>query len=114
MDSSLANDINRRDARIIAEYLDTLDPEGRTYFGEDWFETAAADIMLRNDDGTNPDRAFWLGLWAQKAPGLYFDGAPADCDWENLYSHLRAEILARRAPETPHARTPETQPCGVV
>lgn len=79
-----------------------------------WYLKAAADIMLRTDDGTRPDRAWWVGLWASQVPTVAFDGAPADCDWDNLFQHFRDAILARRNPETPPARAAENCPGGVV
>jgi len=69
-----------------------------------WYRTAAADIMLREDDGTRSDRAWWVGVWAQGIPGIAFDGCPADCDWDNLFQHFRDAIAARRDPKIPHGK----------
>jgi hypothetical protein len=65
-----------------------------------WFQAPIADTILGTNDATNADRAWLVGTFAAKTPGLDFDG-PADADWENLFMHFRAEILARRDPQNP-------------
>ena len=112
MDASLANDINRRDARLIAERFDEI---VRVWpaLGE-WAEGSIADTLMSEDAARASDRAWLVGALAACTPGLYFDGDPADCDWENLYSHLRAEILVRRALNPPCVRAPETPGAMVV
>lgn len=111
MDTGTMSAINRRDARLIAEHFDRNDLEWGNQ--ESWAELKWADIIL--SDTAHADRAWLVGAMAAMTPGLYFDGEPAGCDWEDLYSHLRAEILARRAPQPPSVRAPEmTVRAGVV
>jgi len=114
MDAALASSINRRDARLIAEHLDALD----TRLSSDrkpWYlgPMGRAFIEDENCASANSYRAWLIGKHAWRIPDLYFDGAPADADWDDLFAHLRAEILARRAPQTPHAKVAETR-LGVV
>lgn len=115
MDASLANDINRRDARLMAEYLDRYDAEYLLPGQPEWAESITADMVMTDNPEGAAARAWFVGTLGARTPGVYFDGAPADCDWDNLYSHLRAEIAARRAPQPPSVRAPEmTGRAGVV
>lgn len=102
MDSAIADTLNRLDAQKIADKVAILD--------DLWYEGKLAATFLGTQ---NPDRAWLVGRMAPGIPGLHFDGAPADCDWENLFNHLRAEILARRDPQNPPVRRVET-PCEMV
>jgi hypothetical protein len=105
MDAGIADAINRRDAVLIAAHFDALD---LPHYGGDpaqrWSDSPMAATLM----GNSSDRAWLVGYMAEKIPGLHFDGAPADADWESLFSHLRAEILARRDPQAPFVRTAET------
>jgi hypothetical protein len=116
MDAGTADTINRRDADKIAKHLDLVDwfaslPDPAT---QAWYRSTMADTLLGTGPATNSDRAWLVGILASKVSGIAFDGAPADCDWENFYNHLRAEILARRDPQAPPARTAEPCPGSVV
>jgi hypothetical protein len=106
MDAGIADTINRRDAWRVALHLDDLD-------GRPWHLGIEADAFLSPACGSG-EKAWLFGALAANVPGLHFDGDPADCDWDGLFSHFRAEILARRDPKTPPARAAETHPCGVV
>ena len=111
MDAGIADTINRRDARLIAEKLDRNDlSEGsnaRLFFGP-WYESPLAETIMGENASTGPDRAWLIGAFASRTPGVSFDGEPADCDWENLFAHFRAEILSRRDPQTPSVHAAET------
>jgi len=90
MDAGIADAINRRDAQLIAQRLDTYD-DG--VIGKPWYRRPVADALMGDDRN---DRAWLISAWATRTPGISFDGAPADCDWDNLFAHFRAEILSRR------------------
>jgi hypothetical protein len=111
MDAGIADTINRRDARLMALRLDTLDQETYlNYFSgvsTPWYRSPMADTLMGENAATNSDRAWLVGLLAASTAHLAFDGTPADCDWDNLFTHLRAEILARRDPQTPPVREAE-------
>jgi hypothetical protein len=115
MDDGIADAINRRDVTLICARLDALDlPK---YSGSDhgpWYRAPLTDILMRDDDATRGDRAWFIGALASPVPGIAFDGEPAGGDWDNLFAHFRDAISARRDPEAPHARTGAIQPCGVV
>lgn len=113
MEAGIADTINREDARRIAEHLDLYDIDLCPTEHGPWYLTTAADVMLKTDDFTGSDRAWLTGVFAAATPGLYFDGNPADCDWENLYEHLRVQIRARRDLESPSVCAAET-PRGMV
>lgn len=102
MDAGIVDSINRRDAALIADKVAILD--------DLWYEGQLAAAFLSSQ---NADRAWLLGQMAPGIPGLRFDGAPADCDWDNLFSHIRAEILARRDPQSPLARAAIAERDGV-
>jgi hypothetical protein len=104
MDVGIADTINRIFAQKLAGGLDTLYPR--------WHEhrsPVAATLM-----GDSSDRAWLVGFLVQPIPDLEIDSVPADADWDNLFSNIRAEILARRDPETPPTETPATRPGDVV
>lgn len=114
MDAGIADTINHQDAQKIAAHLDGVDTR-LPLVRKPWFQHRTADVFFSPHASDNSYRAWLIGSHAARTPGLNFDGYPADCDWENLFSHFRAEILARRSdPETPPARTAESRPCGVV
>lgn len=112
MDAGIADTLNRRAVQLMARHLDRFDVDLCAREDGPWFRVSLADTLLETDDATNADRAWLVGAIAAQTPGLDFDG-PADCDWENLLLHFRAEILARRDPQSPHARSVATRP-GVV
>lgn len=98
-DPAIADTINRHVAQRIAAYCDVADTIRNS--PEPWTtKPMAIDLMGENTDATNGHRAWLIGHLAARTPGLDFDG-PADADWENLFHHLRAEILARRETQTP-------------
>ena len=113
MDAGVADAINRRDVKLMAARLDALDlPQYSATHGP-WYLAPMAETLLSDKPSSNADRAWLVGQLAASLPGIAFDGEPAGGDWENLFTHFRAEILARRDPQTPHAREAETRP-GVV
>lgn len=102
MDAGIADTINRRDARLIAD---------RVYLADAFTgDTGLADVFLSDDRAR---KAWLLGRMAPGIPGLSFDGAPADADWDSLFSNIESLILIRRDPKPPHARSAATRP-GVV
>jgi hypothetical protein len=106
MDAGIADTINRRDVQRIVRRLDENDEAlGYTPIAP-WWNAPIADTLLGDSPASNADRAWFVGTLAARTPGVAFDGAPADCDWDNLFSHFRAEILARR---TPDPKTPPVQ-----
>lgn len=102
MDAGIADTLNRQDAKRIAARLDQADESilDGMLLSTPWYRTAIADTFM----GDTSARAWVVGQITTNLPGLYFDGEPADGDWDNLFSHLRAEIEARRDPETPPVR----------
>lgn len=100
MDAGIADTLNRKVAQSICAMLDKTDlgmpiPEIR------WHTSAMADVMIgAPGDTSDGDRAWLVGMLAARTPDVDFDGHPADCDWENLFSHFRAEIQARRDPQS--------------
>lgn len=116
MDAGIADTINRLDAQRMAVYLDRLDETlPSTLPGGPWHSSNLAETLMGTNDATDADRAWLVGSLAAMTPGVRaVMGGPALCDWENLFSHFRAEVLARRDPKPPHARTAEFHPCVVV
>lgn len=102
MDAGIVDAINRRDVKLIVARLDALDlPQySRSVGDRRWYEAPFAETLM----GESADRAWLVSSLAACVPGLGPNWGPADCDWENLFSHFRAEILARRDPETPPAK----------
>jgi hypothetical protein len=116
MNAGIASTINRHVAELITRQLDIND-QGLAGLGTltgPWHLSPIADTLMGDNDSSDGDRAFLIGLFAARTPGVNWDGHPADCDWEDLFSHFRAEVLARRNPKTPPADEAETPLCGVV
>lgn len=114
MDFDIVDTINRRDVTKITARLDALDLPAYGGTGIPWYRAPMADTLMSETDGSRPDRAWLVGQLAERTPGIAFDGAPADCDWDNLFAHFRAAILARRDPDSSPARTAETPVRGMV
>lgn len=114
MDAGIADTVNRHVVQLIVRRLDSTD-EALGYDRDcPWYRAPLGSILLSDRPDSNGDRAWLVGQLATRTPGVDFDGEPADCDWDNLFSHFRAEILARRDPKTPHSASAETRPAGVV
>ncbi len=113
MDAGIADTINRHAVQLITQRLDQIDAtiDGLVIR---WHHSAMADTLAGDKIDQRGDRAWLVGHLAARTPD--FDGHPADCDWENLFSHFRAEILARRNPDSAaaadgyaaHTRDPKT------
>ena len=101
MDAGIADTINRHAVRLMVAQLDRVDIDLCANEDGPWYRVSLADTLMGTNDATNADRAWLVGVIAHGTPDLDFDGHPADCDWENLFSHFRAEILARRDPQAP-------------
>jgi len=114
MDAGIADTINRLAVQAMVAHLDKVDIDLCANETGPWYAVSIADTLMGTNDATDADRAWLVGLIAHGTPGLDFDGCPADWDWENFYSHMRAEILARRDPQTPPAVPAETRPSGVA
>lgn len=113
MDAGVADTLNRHFAQIVCGYLDAHDTElHEETAGLRWFYRPIADTLASQEPDKNSDRAWLVGFLAARTPGVDFDGQPQDCDWNNLFSHFRAEILARRDPQAPSVR--DMTPCGMV
>jgi len=104
-DATIADTLNRHVAQLVAEQLDFVDAQIRALPGmatldpqvTNWEWSALADTLCGDNlHATDGDRAWLVGLLAARTPGVDFDGHPADCDWENLFGHLRVEIQTRR------------------
>lgn len=106
MDTGIADTLNRRTVEATAAQMDILD----ITFGNavPWYRAPLADTLM----GDSSDRA-WLAVALVTGACDATFTAPADADWDNLFSHFRAEITARRrGPEIPLVRA---QPlCGMV
>jgi len=118
MDAAIADAINREDARKIAEFYDATDqPYAPFYYvipPRPWYYGPMAETFMGENDATNGDRAWLIGQVTVFMPGLRFDGAPADCDWDGFFANIRAEIEARRTRD-PSAPSVRVQPlCGMV
>jgi hypothetical protein len=101
MDFGIADTINRHVAQLICKHLDAMDAELHFHRISPWYRNAMSDVMMgAHGDTSDGDRAWLVGMLAARTPDVDFDGHPADCDWDNLFSHFRAEILARRDPQS--------------
>jgi len=115
MDAGIADGINRRTAEAIAARMDNIDESLDIRFpevGSPWYHgSMAATIMGENPDAGPEDLRWLVSSLGVATWGSGFDGTPADADWDNLYSHLRAEVVARRYrdPKPPPAPAAETQ-----
>lgn len=108
-DATIADTLNRRAAKLITAQMDTIElTAGFNTSGQvRWHWSAMADVLLSDAPDKDGLRAWLVGFHAARTPDLTFDG-PADEDWENLFSYFRAEILARRDPQTPSVHAAET------
>lgn len=101
MNASIADLLNRRFAAVFAEHLDTIDVEVRASLPNNklisWHQPPMLSEALLKED----ENAKWLIVAiTEGSPDLDVDRVPADADWENLFTHLRAEIESRRARDT--------------
>jgi hypothetical protein len=101
MNAGIADTLNRHVAQLITRQLDVNDGLMADHLSGPWYASPIADTLMGANETTDGERAWLIGMFAARTPGVDFDGHPADCDWENLFSHFRAEILARRDPQTP-------------
>lgn len=108
MDAGIADTLNRHVVQLMVAQLDLFDIDLCATEEGPWYRVSIADTLMGTNDATNADRAWLVGIIAHATPGLDFDGHPADCDWDNLFSHFRAEILSRRDPQSPPVRAAET------
>lgn len=115
MDHGIVDAINRRDAQLITAWLD-LNDLGPEYTAEPWYRSPVAATLMDERPGSTADRAWLIGTFAARVTGIAFDGAPADCDWDNLFAHFRDEIIARRNNVTrdPIPSVRQSSPCGMV
>jgi len=104
MDAGIADTLNRHVVQLITRQLDAVDAELGYSLIAPWHRSPIADTLMGDGPADNADRAWFVGHLAARTPGIDFDGQPADCDWDNLFSHFRAEITARRDPQTPSVR----------
>lgn len=118
MDAGIADTINRTDARRIAERMDEVDKAilPGMLLPKPWYRSSMAATLMEENNTSDLDRSWLVGSLSSTTVGLHFDGQPAQCDWDNLFSHLRAEILSRREAElgrredTRQASNPQTPP----
>lgn len=110
MDAGIADTLNHRTARLVAEHMDKLDVLWFSTMNP-WYEAVMSQAFLGENDATDADRAWYFGILSTVILGEAVE--PADGDWENLFANFRAEILARRDPQTPPVRAAQT-PCGMV
>lgn len=98
MDAGIGDTLNRLFAQTICGYLDAYDTD-LAHDNDDprWYNRQFADTLVSDDPKTHANRAWLVGFLAARTPGVDWDGQPSDCDFDNLFSHFRAEILARRA-----------------
>jgi hypothetical protein len=108
MDAAIADTINRQDAQKVAAFLDRF---GVEFDGPNsWYYGVEASALM-STHLTSGEMAWLFARLAAGVPDLHFDGNPADADWDNMFTHFRAEIQARRdrAPKTPPAPAAKTQ-----
>lgn len=113
MDTGIVDTINRRWAALFAAHLDSIDT-GLGFTRQPWHTSPIAASLMGENDATDADRAWLVGSLSACAADLDIEGCPADADWENLFSHIRAEILARRESGNPTSRVSEIEPSQVV
>lgn len=107
MDAGIADTINRIVVQKMVARLDLVDIDLCAREDGPWYRVSLADTLMGTNGSTDADRAWLVGVIAHATPDVEIDFAPADADWENLFSHFRAEILARRDPETCSVRAAE-------
>lgn len=100
MNAAIADTINAQDAKLIAAWADCIDQDilPGMHLPVPWYNAGIGQTLMSDDPARRTDQAWLIGTLAVNIPGIRFDGAPADADWDNLINHLRAEIEARRAP----------------
>ena len=100
MDTAIVDTINAQDAKLIAAWADCIDQDilPGMLLPTPWYQTAIADTIMSDDPICQHAQRWLIASLATNIPGIRFDGAPADADWDNLINHLRAEIEVRRAP----------------
>lgn len=104
MDAAIASHYNTRDAQRIAKALDEKDAEARAVYTNsgNWFDTLAADLAASATSANENIRVI-LTLYAGEAiahapvGSIYFDGSPADDNWDELLREFQREIATRRA-----------------
>lgn len=118
MDSAIADTLNRLDAEKLARRCDEVDDAIRVGLLlpgglKPWYYSPMARTFLGD---RLDDQKYLIESIALTTSGLRFDGEPADGDWDNLLTHIRAEIQARRDrdPQTPPTKAAETCLSGVV
>ena len=121
MDAGIVDTLNRRDVALLVARLDVIDDDlrrGLLLPGDlkPWYHASIADTFLSTSETARSDQAWLFGSLVASIPGIRFDGCPADCDWDNLFGHLRTEILSRRDrdPQNPPAGMAEILPRCVV
>lgn len=104
MDAGIADTLNRVSARGLAAHFDELDD----MFGnsEPWYDNNWARLLALGGPPSS-DVVWLLACIGARNPEVPFDGAPAGCDWDNLFSHFRAEIQARRDRDSSPVRAAE-------
>lgn len=89
MDAGTADTLNRQTVQATVKQMDILDLTFNNEVG--WHRAPLADTLM----GDSSDRAWLAVALITGAYDATFTG-PADEDWDNLFSHFRAEIEARR------------------
>jgi hypothetical protein len=107
MDAGIADTINRHVAQLITAHLDQEDQALVDVGFDPWTHSPIAQTLMGENDTTDGDRAWLIGMFAARTPGVDLDSIPADADWENLFANFRAEILTRRDPQTHPVRAAE-------
>jgi hypothetical protein len=107
MDAGIADTINRHVVQLITQHLDSNRQLAGALVAPGRKAASRTTLMGERLPPRRCRRAWFVGFLAARTPDLDFD-FPADCDWENLFSHFRAEILARRDPKTPPVHAAQT------
>lgn len=115
MDAGTADTINRLDVALLVAHLDALDTRLTRLTGDrkPWHLGPFGEAFLSDHPSDSSYKAWLIGRHAWRIPDLHFDGAPADCDWDNFFGHVRTAILTRRADRNPPATEAENR-CGSV
>lgn len=110
MHPGTADTLNRISAQALAAHFDELD----VMFGnEPWYDNDWARLLALGGPASS-DVVWLLAAIGARNPEIPFDGAPADSDWDNLFSHFRAEIQARRDTDSSPACAAEISARGMV